>query len=326
MSAAASRLPVTRFGPMIREYEDAVRDKSYRRTPIGQEAARYLRRLRWTEASPLTIESYEGTYARLALDHDDYSGLADFCTPVGKQYLELFLERHWADAATNTKRQRASAIRSLFAWAADPDDGALIPWNPAAKIRLPRARNTVDRVAYPPAVLHRLVAAQPTLRDQCALQLLCRLGLRKNELRLLKVGEIDLHRNVLLVHGKGRKDALMPIRPATLRDDLYLHVQGDGRHPDEFLLYPKQRRFQSMDPASMHRWFKRCLDRAELPSRVMIHEMRHSAADNLRRASGDVLAAQQLLRHMSLATTETYLHPTMDDLGRALDLTEEGWG
>ena len=37
-------------------------------------------------------------------------------------------------------------------------------------------------------------AAQPTLRDQIGVQLLGRLALRKNELRLLKVGDFDLAR------------------------------------------------------------------------------------------------------------------------------------
>lgn len=309
---------------MIREYDDAVKDKTYRRTPIGQEAARYLRSLRWSETSPHTIESYEHTYARLALDHDDYTGLADFCTPVGKQYLELFLERHWADASANTKRQRTSALRSLFAWAVD-DDVAVIPWNPAAKLKLPRARTRIDRLAYPPATLHRLVTAQPSLRDQCALQLLCRLGLRKNELRLVRVGDIDLHRAVLIVHGKGGNDALLPLALRSLRDDLYLHIQSETRNDDEFLLYPRGYRTRPMNPATVHRWFKRCLDVAGLPGRVKVHEMRHSAADNLRRARGDVTLAQLLLRHENLATTQEYLHPTSRELADALEKTDEEW-
>lgn len=322
MSAAAAGLPVTRFGPMMRDYELAVKDKTYRRTPIGQECARYLRRLRWADGHA-TADSYELTYSRLALDHDDYNGLADFCTPLGKQYLEAFLERHWADAAANTKRQRTSAVRSLFAWAADEQ---IIPWNPAAKLKLPKQRNLIERHAYPVTFLQRLVSAQPSLRDQCALQLLCRLGLRKNELRLVRVGEIDLHRNLLIVHGKGGKDALMPLGPRTLRDDLYMHIQAEQRGDNEYLLYPRSHRHRPMDPASVHRWFKRCLERAELPSRAMMHEMRHSAADAVRRVRGDVTMAQLLLRHESLETTQDYLHPTSAELAETLEALDEGWG
>jgi site-specific recombinase XerD len=49
-----------------------------------------------------------------------------------------------------------------------------------------------------------------------------------------------------------------------------------------------------------------------------IHELRHSAADALWRQSGDLLLAQQLLRHESVQTTQIYLHPNRDDLAAAL--------
>ena len=51
---------------------------------------------------------------------------------------------------------------------------------------------------------------------------------------------------------------------------------------------------------------------------VKIHELRHSAADNLWRETGNLMLAQQLLRHSSVATTQEYLHPTRDDLAAAL--------
>jgi site-specific recombinase XerD len=46
--------------------------------------------------------------------------------------------------------------------------------------------------------------------------------------------------------------------------------------------------------------------------------MRHSAADDLWRKTGNLTMAQQLLRHESPATTAAYLHPTREDLEAAL--------
>jgi len=51
---------------------------------------------------------------------------------------------------------------------------------------------------------------------------------------------------------------------------------------------------------------------------MKLHELRHSAADNLWLASGNLMLAQQLLRHESVATTQAYLHPTREDLSDAL--------
>ena len=50
-----------------------------------------------------------------------------------------------------------------------------------------------------------------------------------------------------------------------------------------------------------------------------MHQLRHAAADDLRRASGSTATAQALLRHKSVATTEEYLHTGVDDLRRAIE-------
>jgi site-specific recombinase XerD len=113
---------------------------------------------------------------------------------------------------------------------------------------------------------------------------------------------------------------VLPLGFEQLRKDLEVYLVG--RDLDEHLLYARSRTLEPMDPASIHRWFKACLQRAGLPESVKIHELRHSAAENLWRQSGNLLLAQQLLRHESVATTQTYLHPNRDDLADALRLLE----
>jgi integrase len=107
----------------------------------------------------------------------------------------------------------------------------------------------------------------------------------------------------------------MPPAFDELKSDLHLHLID--RDSDEYLLYPRDDPTRPLDPASLHRWFKRCLERAGLPTTFKIHELRHSAADALWRASGNLMLAQQLLRHEFVAT-QGYLHPTRDDLETAL--------
>jgi site-specific recombinase XerD len=80
-----------------------------------------------------------------------------------------------------------------------------------------------------------------------------------------------------------------------------LNLELLTREPHEYLLYPRQRKTDPMDAASLHRWFKRALQRAGLSESIKIHELRHSAADNLYRATGDIVLSQQLLRHSSIA-------------------------
>jgi site-specific recombinase XerD len=81
----------------------------------------------------------------------------------------------------------------------------------------------------------------------------------------------------------------------------------------------------ALDPAALHRWFKRCIERAGLPATVKLHELRHSAADEIWRVTGDIVMAQKLLRHESVGTTQAYLHPRREDLADAMRSVDDAW-
>ena len=66
-----------------------------------EEAARFLRDLRWTNASENTLLSYESTLAKLALDHADLE-LAD----LDREMLREFLDERWGESEPATRRQR----------------------------------------------------------------------------------------------------------------------------------------------------------------------------------------------------------------------------
>jgi site-specific recombinase XerD len=287
---------------------ELVKNKAYRATPIGGEVGRFLRSMRWSDKADNSIDTYEIVLSRLSYDFAHHETLATITTEMVRD----FLDEHWGEAAPATRRNRLAIVKSFFAWAVEERG---LGESPAAKIKPPK-RASVERQAYTPETIDQLTAAQPLLRDQIALQLMGRLALRKNELRLLKVKDVDLGRGTIRIHGKGGKVTVQPIGFPDLKTDLEVHLVGRG--PDEYLLYPKTDSSRPMDPGSMHRWFKRALERAGLPTTVKMHELRHSAADNLWRVTGDLMLAQQLLRHESVATTQAYLHPTRDDLAAGL--------
>jgi site-specific recombinase XerD len=309
---------------MLREAEAAVhqamRDRTWEPTPIGQQVKSYLRVLRWSSESRNTHDAYEQVLGLLALRHADWGGLDDFCSPAGPEYLREFLDAEWGTCSAATKKQRTSIVRSFFSWAALEKR---IPWDPAYGLKGPRVRSRAARQAYPLEVLHTLVSGQQRLREQVCVQLLCRLGLRKDELRCLRYRDVDLIRGYVLVHGKGAKDELIPL-VGSLADDLRLLWAETNSRPDDYVLAPLGRP-GPMNPATVHRWFKRCLEAAGLPETVKMHEMRHSAADAVYRQRGDVAMAQMLLRHESLSTTQAYLHPTKTDLAETLRALDAIW-
>lgn len=306
---SAAELQVMEIGPMLRGW---VKDKTYQHTPVGSAVGRYLRALQWEGKSARTLESYEHTLAYLALDHSDFLNLDEFCNPVGVEYIRDYLARRWGAAKPATKRQRHSALAGFFTWSVGE---GLLPWTPMKNIQKPAAEDT-ERMPMPQDLFEQLVDMQDSLRDRCALQLLGRIGLRKDELRVLRVGEIDLARNFIQIHGKGSVVKLMPIGFKSLRDDLYLHLLERDR--GDYLLYARERRDRPMNPASVHRWFKRCLNAAGVDD-YEIHALRHLAADAIYRHTGDLVMAQMLLRHKSVTTTQTYIHPSRADLAAAME-------
>ena len=284
-----------------------VKDKAYRATPIGGEIGHFLRSLRWASASENTLLSYESTLAKLAYDFADRE-LVDLTL----EDLRDFLDEHWGESAAATRRQRLAVVKSFYRFCVEERG---VESSPIEKIKPPK-RTDVSREAYSVDIIEQLREGQPTLRDQIAIQLLGRLGLRKNELRLVQVGDFDLIHGNVKVHAKGGHIHSVPLAYPTLTNDVEVHIVG--RAAKEYLLHPKLNITQPMTSVGVHLWFKRALAKAGLPETIKMHELRHSAADNLWRETGNIVHAKQLLRHRSVGTTEAYLHPSMDDLTAAM--------
>lgn len=308
---------VTEIAPMIRELERwLVRDKSYRQVPVGRDVGRWVRALRWEGLAQNTLDSYEYVGAMLALDHADFAeGLARFCAPDGTEYLREFLDRRWGGPGHSpaTRAQRTAVIKSLFRWATGE---GIIPWDPSTPLRA-RAGQARVRRAHERDTIRQLLR-QPSDRDSCALHLVVALALRREDLRLLKIGDIDLARNlVALRHRKGGQVRLLDLADHDLQRALYLHIQAGQRRPSEYLLYPRGNPAKPMDRATVHRWFKRCLTNAGLPD-MELHELRHTAGTAVWRQTGDVVKAQHVLGHARLDTTMRYLHVERDDVRAGL--------
>src|SRR4051794_33929890 len=104
------------YAARVREAErNAVKNKSYRATPVGGEIGRFLRALRWSDKSQNTLDTYEIVLSRLAIDFAHYEHIDQFDTDT----LRGFLDDHWGDASAATRANRLAAVRSFFNWAVD---------------------------------------------------------------------------------------------------------------------------------------------------------------------------------------------------------------
>jgi integrase/recombinase XerD len=299
---------------------EATKDKSYLAYPLGLEWGEFLRAKRMARCRPNTIDSYESVGDKFARYFADFETLTPF-----SDHPELildFLEETWPDVDPNTLQQRFAVVASFFDWANRADR---IDRNPMGKIERPRRRRKeATRPRISEVHLSQLISAQPSMRDASALMLLGRLGLRREDLRMLQLKDIDLATDeIRLHHAKGGKEAVLPLAFRSVRETLYLHLQERGGQADEYLLYPWNTRGKPLSTAGIDNWFKKCLERSELTNYTM-HQLRHAAIDEVRRQTHDIEVARQLARHSNVAITQTYLHSTVEDLRAALEGMEVG--
>lgn len=295
--------------------EDAIKDKTYRLTPIGRIAGEFLDEQAFNNQSAKTIATREQTLAWLALDHANLDP-ADLTLDL----LKAFLHRHWKDAAPNTRANHVSGLRVFSEWA---HDRGYLPENVGRKLKVPKQTDT-KRVAHALSVIRRLVVAQNHRRDRIALLLLYCCALRRNELRLVQWRHIDLARRVLVVFGKGGR-ILEQALPEQVALELERYAQDEAPAPEHFLLYPQKRgrrgsyplyadeviwedRRRPLSESGIDKWWQRMVARAGVDHFPM-HEIRHSAGTHFHEAGRDLVATQHFLRHRSAATTErVYLH------------------
>lgn len=181
----------------------AVKDKSYRATPLGHLVGGYIRWCRNERGlSPETIRAWEGMLARMSITLGPL-----LPGEVTLDDLRLVIDL-WADREPRTRKNVTVAIRQFWKWAAEE---GYVDVSPAMRLRYPKVpRRTPDLL--PLRVDTQLLNVARTARDRLALAILLDLGVRKSELGALMVRDLDLGRRILTVFGKGQKERILPVR------------------------------------------------------------------------------------------------------------------
>jgi integrase/recombinase XerD len=235
---------------------------------------------------------------------------------AGPEAIERYLaERRAAGWSPASLARATTALRGLHRFLVA--EGTL-GWDPTADVRSPRLGRRLPKALEEREVLALLESAggeEPAdLRDRALLELLYGTGARISEVVGLSVVDVGRDDGLLRVFGKGAKERLVPVGgPARFAVGRWLGPSGRpllaparwARRTDEeaLLLNTRGGRLSRQGAWGIVR---RHADRAGLGDRVSPHVLRHSCASHMLAHGADIRVVQELLGHVSIATTQIY--------------------
>lgn len=290
-------------------------------------------------ASSHTIAAYRDTLRLLLGYASNHIGippsqldLADLDAPMIAAFLD-YLEQQRGNTV-RTRNARLAAVHSLFRYAAltHPEHAESI----ARVLAIPPKRFDRALVTYltEPEVQALLAACDLATwtgrRDHALLLLAVQTGLRISELTGLTRTDVHLGAGAhVACHGKGRKDRITPLTAATVA---VLHDWLDEQHADpRDPLFPTRRGRPLSRDAIEHRITNYAAKAATVcptlhSKTITAHVLRHTTAMRLLHAGVDTSIIALWLGHVSVDTTQIYLHADMNLKEKALARTRPPTG
>ncbi len=289
------------------------------------------RLLRERNASPLTVAAYRDTWRLLLGFVGKRTGklpsALDF-TDIDVSIIGAFLDHleHERGNSVRTRNARLAAIHSLFRYAA---------------LRHPEHVDSIGRVLaiqakrFERAVVNFLTEAEVDAllsvpdratwtgrRDRAMLLVAVQTGLRISELIGLGIGDVHLGTGAHVVcHGKGRKERITPLTPATVKILREWLAQQEASPSN--CLFPTRTGTALSRDAIEHRIALYTDTAAKvcptlIKKNVTAHTLRHTAAMRLLEAGIDTTVIALWLGHEHVDTTAIYLQAHLAIKERAL--------
>lgn len=149
------------------------------------------------------------------------------------------------------------------------------------------------------------------IRDLAIIEVLFSCGLRISELIGLKISELYLEEGYIRVHGKGRKERLVPIGDNAIQKlrEWFVVRQGIAVKPgEEDFVFISLRRGKHLSRISLFVYIKEYAEKAGIRKNISPHTFRHSFATQLLEGGANLRAIQAMLGHEDIGTTEIYMH------------------
>ncbi len=278
-----------------------------KRETLAEAIAAFLRSREAGGATPATLRTYRFNLDRFCCSAGIES-LAEFTAEVVEAHL-LALRARMKPVSVH---QSFRTLRAFCRWCArtgrlpaDPMEGMTM--------RLPRTLPRVPEAEDVRRLLATCGADFEGRRNRALIMLAADSGLRKEELRRLRVGDLDFRTRLVQVRGgKGRVDRVTffgETAASALR--AWLAVHPDPRPAAPVFC---SREGLLLGPSSLTRILHRLSRRAGLERVIGPHALRHFAATELMRRTGDLELVRRTLGHQTLAMALRYATLTQTDI------------
>ncbi|MCS6817208.1 MAG: site-specific tyrosine recombinase XerD [Blastocatellia bacterium] len=195
--------------------------------------------------------------------------------------------------------------------------------DPTISLQTPRSWQTLPRFLTIEEVNRLLEQPDVTrdigVRDRAILEVLYATGVRASELVVLRLGDVDVDKGVLVCLGKGSKERLVPLGRSAIEWVLkYLPIRQRwlGQKTSPWLFISPRGR-----PLTRQALWKLVAryGRAAGLGQVMPHMLRHTFATHLLEHGADLRSVQMMLGHSDLSTTQVYTYITNERLRQIYD-------
>jgi integrase/recombinase XerD len=228
---------------------------------------------------------------------------------ITKQHIQNFIARLKRKENTSASiGRKMSSIRSFHHYLLDK---GLITYNHTLDISLPKRRSkrpdtlSIDQIDD---LLNATDGDTPLqLRNKAIIELLYGCGLRVNELLNLKLTNLRLKMGFINIHGKGKKERIIPIA----FESAYALKQYIDRGRDKLkkgstdLIFFNSRGTQ-LSRIGVYKMLDTLRQKANIDQKISPQTLRHSFASHMLENGVDIKTIQELLGHEDISSTYLY--------------------
>lgn len=146
------------------------------------------------------------------------------------------------------------------------------------------------------------------IRNKCLFELIYSTGLRVSEVSNIKIIDIDMQQQTILVLGKGKKERIVyfgEYAKKLLTKYLTIRFNFLKNNCDYLFL---NRKSSKLSRQSIENIINKIMINSNINHKMSPHTLRHSFATHLLDEGADIKSVQELLGHENLNTTEIYTH------------------